>query len=455
MIPQHVFRAYDVRGLVGVDLTPEFARGLGLAIAAELVAAGAVLRCCVGYDARDSGPELAEGLIAGLTTAGVDVDAIGLVATPHLYHATVTTEAGGGVMITGSHNPSEYNGFKIMVGPDSLHGEAIQRLYRRMVAAPRPALGRCGAVRICDALTPYAADLAARLEPLARPMTVVVDAGNGCGGLGVPVLEALGARVIPLFCEPDPAFPNHHPDPTVEANLQHLIAAVAEHRADFGVAFDGDVDRIGVVDENGGIIWGDMLTLLFAREVLKTHPGAVIIGEVKCSESLYEGIAAAGGQPLMWKAGHSLIKAQMKALDAPLAGEMSGHIFFADRYYGFDDAIYAAGRLLALVAAGERPLSQLLADVPPTFSTPEIRRDCAGEAQKFALVRAAEAYFSERYECSLIDGVRVQFEGGWGLVRASNTQPILVLRFEAQTAGRLAEIKALVEDRLSALEAAL
>jgi len=455
MIPEHVFRAYDVRGLVGADLTRQFARGLGAAIAAEIHASGGATRCCVGYDARQSGPDLATGLIAGLTAAGIDVDNIGQVATPHLYHATVTTAAGGGVMITGSHNPAQYNGFKIMVGPDSLHGEAIQRLYQRMLSGAQEAAAVAGVERPCDALTPYAADLAQRLEPLARPLTVVVDAGNGCGGLGVPVLEALGARVIPLFCDPDPAFPNHHPDPTVEANLEHLIAAVAEHRADFGVAFDGDVDRIGVVDEKGAIIWGDMLTLLFAREVLKTHPGAAIIGEVKCSKTLYDGIAEAGGIPIMWKAGHSLIKAKMKSTGSPLAGEMSGHIFFADDYYGFDDAIYAAARLLALVAAGAQPLSHLLSDVPTTHSTPEIRRDCGTEARKFALVKQAEDYFSAHYPCLLIDGVRIDFEDGWGLVRASNTQPILVLRFEAQSAARLSQIRALVEDQLTRLEEAL
>jgi phosphomannomutase/phosphoglucomutase len=241
----------------------------------------------------------------------------------------------------------------------------------------------------------------------------------------------------------------------VEANLQHLIAAVAEHEADLGVAFDGDVDRIGVVDENGLVIWGDMLTLLFAREVLKTHPGAAIIGEVKCSKTLYDGISEAGGTPIMWKAGHSLIKAKMKSTGAPLAGEMSGHLFFADRYYGYDDAIYAAGRLLALIAAGAQPLSDLLSGLPVTHSTPEIRRDCGTEARKFALVKQAEDYFSARYPCSLIDGVRIDFEDGWGLVRASNTQPILVLRFEAHTAARLGQIRSLVEDQLTRLEEAL
>lgn len=453
-IPDHAFRAYDVRGLVDIDLSPGFALQLGRAIGSDIVVAGG-RTAAVGFDARASGPPLADALIEGLCSTGLDVRRIGCVASPHLYHAVVQGELGGGVMVTGSHNPPEYNGFKIMVGGHSLHGDEIQALRRRIKNSDFCVAEQPGKVLAYDALTPYAADVARRLRPLARPLKVVVDAGNGCGGLAVPVLRAQGAEVIELFCEADANFPNHHPDPTVEANLEDLKAAVAEHGADLGIAFDGDVDRIGAVDENGQVIWGDILTLLFARALLKEHPGATIIGEVKCSKLLYDGIAQAGGKPVMWKAGHSLIKAKMKETGAALAGEMSGHIFFADRFYGFDDAIYAAGRLLELLSEDSRPLSAHLDDLPPLHSTPEIRRECVSEDQKFALVAAAVKHFSAQYPVVDIDGVRIDFGDSWGLVRASNTQPILVLRFEAQSAERLAEVRNLVESDLRMLEAQL
>ena len=328
---------------------------------------------------------LAEALIAGLCAAGVTVRHIGQVASPHLYHAVVHGELGGGVMVTGSHNPPEYNGFKIMVGSGSLHGDGIQRLYERIQTNDFHHPDQAGEVQPFDAITPYERDVLERLSPLSRPLKVVVDAGNGCGGLAVPVLRAQGAEVIELFCEADATFPNHHPDPTVEHNLIDLKAAVAEHQADVGIA-DGDVDRIGAVDERGQVIWGDLLTLLFARAILSERPGAAIIGEVKCSKLLYDGIAEAGGDPVMWKAGHSLIKAKMKETGALLAGEMSGHIFFADRFYGFDDAIYAAGRLLERSPRRDRPLSAHLAGLPGLYSTPEIRRGVPAKS-KFARLR--------------------------------------------------------------------
>ena len=339
-----------------------------------------------------------------------------------------------------------------MVGTGSLHGGDIQRLRRRIEAQDFTALEGTGSVQDFDAVSPYQKDVLGRLRPLGRPLKVVVDAGNGCGGLAVPVLRAQGAEVIELFCDADPTFPNHHPDPTVEKNLSDLKSAVNQHQADVGIAFDGDVDRIGAVDENGQVIWGDLLTLLFARAVLKERPGAPIIGEVKCSKLLYDGITEAGGQPVMWKAGHSLIKAKMKETGAALAGEMSGHIFFADRFYGFDDAIYAAGRLLELIADEQRPLSAHLSSLPQLHSTPEIRRECTSEKQKFALVEAAVRHFSDHYPVNDVDGARIDFGDSWGLVRASNTQPILVLRFEAPNAQRLDEIQTLVETELKRLE---
>ena len=453
-IPHHVFRAYDVRGLVDIDLTPTLATLLGRAIGSEIIAKGGTT-AAVGHDARASGPVLAEALIAGLCAAGVTVRHIGQVASPHLYHAVVHGELGGGVMVTGSHNPPEYNGFKIMVGPGSLHGDGIQRLYERIQTNDFHHPDQAGEVQPFDAITPYERDVLERLSPLSRPLKVVVDAGNGCGGLAVPVLRAQGAEVVELFCEADATFPNHHPDPTVEHNLIDLKAAVAEHQADVGIAFDGDVDRIGAVDERGQVIWGDLLTLLFARAILSERPGAAIIGEVKCSKLLYDGIAEAGGDPVMWKAGHSLIKAKMKETGALLAGEMSGHIFFADRFYGFDDAIYAAGRLLELLSQEDRPLSAHLAGLPELYSTPEIRRDCASEEQKFALVEAAVKHFSAHYPVNDVDGARIDFGDSWGLVRASNTQPILVLRFEAPSEERLEAIQSLVERELVALEKTL
>ena len=451
IVPHHVFRAYDVRGLVDTDLTPNFAYELGRAIGSEIVESGGT-DAAVGFDARSSGPVLADALIKGLMTTGLQVRRIGQVASPHLYHAVVHGACGGGVMVTGSHNPPEYNGFKIMVGTGSLHGGDIQRLRRRIEAQDFTALEGTGSVQDFDAVSPYQKDVLGRLRPLGRPLKVVVDAGNGCGGLAVPVLRAQGAEVIELFCDADPTFPNHHPDPTVEKNLSDLKSAVNQHQADVGIAFDGDVDRIGAVDENGQVIWGDLLTLLFARAVLKERPGAPIIGEVKCSKLLYDGITEAGGQPVMWKAGHSLIKAKMKETGAALAGEMSGHIFFADRFYGFDDAIYAAGRLLELIADEQRPLSAHLSSLPQLHSTPEIRRECTSEKQKFALVEAAVRHFSDHYPVNDVDGARIDFGDSWGLVRASNTQPILVLRFEAPNAQRLDEIQTLVETELKRLE---
>ena len=449
--PAEVFRAYDIRGLVETQITPDFAFALGQALGERIRQLGGG-RCVLGYDARHSGPVLSRALAEGLAEQGLEVACLGAVASSMVYWAA-HRDQGHGIMVTGSHNPSPYNGFKMVIGGESIHGDSVRSLRQRIIAPPKAVGG--GRIIEEDWTGPYQADLLQRLQPLKRPLKVVVDGGNGMGGLALPVLTGLGVEVIPLYCDADGDFPNHHPDPTVEANLTELQTCVRREGADAGIAFDGDVDRIGVVDENGQVIWGDVLTALFAREVLRDHPGATIIGEVKCSRALYEGIEALGGKAVMWKAGHSLIKAKMKETGALLAGEMSGHLFFADRYDGFDDAIYAAGRLVELMDRDARPLSAQVADFPVYASSPEIRRPVVDEETKFALVDAATTYFRDRGSVVDIDGVRVEFEGGWGLVRASNTQSILVLRFEAETKARLAEIQAEVEAILDRLEASL
>jgi phosphomannomutase/phosphoglucomutase len=355
-------------------------------------------------------------------------------------------------MITGSHNPPEYNGMKVGVGRTTLYGEGIQDLLR-LVQAGTFASG-AGTVTAHDIVTPYQDYVAGNLQLGPRRLKVVLDAGNGTGGIAAPIFRRLGLEVVPLYLEPDGRFPNHHPDPTVEKNLEDLKRQVLASGADLGIAYDGDADRVGAVDERGQVLWGDQLMILFSRAILAERPGAAIVGEVKCSFTLYDDIARRGGRAIMWKAGHSLIKAKMKEEHAELAGEMSGHIFFGHRWLGFDDGIYSSGRLLELLSRTPAPLSSLLADVPRTFSTPELRVDCP-EEKKFELVRRAQAWFKERHQAITVDGVRVVFPDGWGLVRASNTQPILVLRFEATSAARLAEIRQLVEGVVSRLLAEL
>ncbi len=356
----------------------------------------------------------------------------------------------GGVQITGSHNPPEYNGFKISMGGGTLHGDEIRHLAE-IIESEKYADGR-GVTCSVDTVRPYFLEMLENLRLGKRKLKVVVDAGNGTAGpFGPELYRALGCEVVELFCDMDATFPNHHPDPTVEENMVDLQKAVKKHKADLGIAFDGDGDRIGVVDDRGEIIWGDRLMILFAREVLKDRPGAaVIVGEVKCSQTLYDDIAKHGGKLIMWKAGHSLIKAKMKETKAELAGEMSGHIFFKHKFYGFDDAIYAGGRLLEILSSTKQPLSKLLLDVPKTYATPELRVDCT-EEEKFALVKRAQDHFRKTHEIVDVDGVRILFKDGWGLIRASNTQPILVLRFEAQTEKRLKEIRSFVEGELKSL----
>ncbi len=449
----NIFREYDIRGVAGRDLTAGTAELIGRAIGTFQQDEGK-RRITLARDCRLSSPELHGAFLAGALATGLDVIDVGVCPTPLLYFSIRHYHADGGVMITGSHNPAEDNGFKVCVGPDTIHGKDI----RRLLEIAQSGAFRTGKGKVEQAtIVPEYQDHVASTVRLVRPLRVVVDGGNGTGGVvAVPLLQRMGAEVIGLYCEMDGRFPNHHPDPTVEENIADLRRVVLERRADVGIAYDGDADRIGVIDDRGRTIWGDMLLLLLAREVLSRRPGAVIISEVKASQNLYDDIAARGGRPIMWKTGHSLIKEKMKEEGAALAGEMSGHIFFADRYFGFDDAIYASARLLEILAASDRPLSEMLADVPPTHATPEIRVPCPDD-EKFDLVaRLRDRIPAIAPEARVIDvdGVRAVFPDGWGLVRASNTGPVLVLRFEARTPERLQALRDLFEGAIRDLRAA-
>ncbi|MDP1857519.1 MAG: phosphomannomutase/phosphoglucomutase [Gemmatimonadaceae bacterium] len=439
-----IFRQYDIRGIVDHELTVESAEAIGRSYAAYLATHAIVGTIAVGRDNRPSGNKLRDALVHGLTSSGVDVIDIGVVPTPLLYWSLHHLPVVGGIQITGSHNPREYNGFKLCIGKDSLHGRGIQALYDIIVGGAFPA-GE-GSVRYEAVIDRYVDDVVARVGHLSRPLNAVFDAGNGAGALVAEQLfTRLGVQGTYIFCESDGTFPNHHPDPTVVDNLHDLIAEVRLHHADLGIAFDGDADRIGVVDGDGDIIWGDHILILYARDVLtRTGTGQSIIFDVKCSQALPDAITQAGGLPLMWKTGHSLIKDKMKEMHAPVAGEMSGHMFFSEGFYGHDDALYGAARLLRIVADSGRSVKELLADVPKFVSTPEIRVDCPDD-RKFSLVAEAARYYKAKYDVIDVDGVRVLFGDGWGLVRASNTQPILVTRYEAQSAERLSAIQSEME----------
>ncbi|MBI5562496.1 MAG: phosphomannomutase/phosphoglucomutase [Deltaproteobacteria bacterium] len=463
-----LFREYDIRGTYGADLTPEVAELIGRAYAVYARRAGtwkpgARLTVTVGRDVRLSSNALRDALIAGLTESGIDCVDLGECPTPLQYFSMhhLGDKVGGGVMITGSHNPPEYNGFKVSVGKETIHGSEIQESKKII----RTGLGKPGGVtpgkvESYDVITDYIGTVTRGfdLPRLPRPIKVVLDSGNGTAGPVAPaLLRGLGCEVVELFSSPDGRFPNHHPDPTIPKNLQHLIDAVRKNGADFGVAYDGDADRIGAVDEAGGIIWGDKLMVIFSRAILSDAPGATIVGEVKCSQVMYDEIAKAGGVPVMWKTGHSLIKARMKELGAAMAGEMSGHIFFADRYYGFDDAIYASARLVEIIGRkrakdpGYR-FSSLLSGVPETVVTPEIRIECADD-MKFQVIERLDAAIGPGGELRVrdvvrIDGLRINFDGGWALVRASNTQPVLVMRFEAASEALIDAAKRFVKARM-------
>lgn len=445
----HIFRQYDIRGIVGQDLDEGVAEAVGRAFASHVRAETGKdrPRVAVGYDNRLSSPGLAEALARGLTKAGADVLYIGLSPTPVLYWAEVIYETDAGVQITGSHNPPEWNGIKMTCQRAALYGDAITGLLGRIESGELDSGD--GDIERIEVLDRYVEDIAGRFE-LGRPMKVAVDCGNGSGALvAVPLLEAMGVEVTPLFCESDGTFPNHHPDPTVDANLADMIAAVQETGHDLGVAFDGDADRIGAIDENGGIVRGDMLLLLFGLDLLKKRgPGQKLVFDVKCSQALPEVFEAAGGEAIMWKTGHSLQKVKMKETGALLAGELSGHIMVADDYFGFDDALYDACRLIEILSHSERSLSDIVSDFPVYVSTAEIRIEVT-EEQKWVIVDKAVAYFKSKYDVIDVDGARVLFGDGWALLRTSNTQPVIVARFEARTQERLDEIYAEVGSWLS------
>jgi phosphomannomutase/phosphoglucomutase len=437
-----IFRQYDIRGVVGQDLTADVARAVGRAVGSEArERLRRVPRLIVGRDNRPSGPDLLDALTDGLITTGAEVVSVGLVPTPALYFAIHHLRADGGVQVTGSHNPPEFNGLKMVLAGLPLAGEDIQALRRR-IEGDRFVTGN-GRVGRQAVLQAYRDEVLLRIGTLDRPVKVVVDCGNGTGSVIAPaLLRALGAEVIELFCESDGTFPNHHPDPTVLENLRDLQREVVARGAELGIAFDGDADRIGAVDEQAGVLYGDQLLVLYGRDLVRRiGPGQEVVFDVKCSDAVAEALTAAGARPTMWMTGHSHIKKRMKETGAPLAGEMSGHMFFGPPdYLGFDDALYAAARLLKIVAATPQRVSALLADLPRYVSTPEIRADCA-ENRKVPVVQAAATYFAGKYETITIDGVRWRTPEGWGLIRASNTQPILVMRFEARTAEGLARIR--------------
>jgi len=442
----HIFREYDIRGVVDEDLTPDVVRQLGLGIGSYLARRGA-RRLSLGRDGRLSSPDIHTWLIGGLLDTGATIVDLGIVPTSLSYYSTHRLPVDGAVMITGSHNPPDYNGFKVTLGTDAIYGAEIQRI-RDIIVRGDFERGR-GSIEEYDIKPEYIDDLAARLNP-SRPVKVAVDAGNGVAGLVAgPLLERLGCPARILYAEVDGNFPHHHPDPTVEDNLADLKKAVVEGGFEAGIAYDGDGDRIGVVDEKGGVLWGDQLLAILAREVLRDKPGATIIGEVKCSRLLFEDIRHHGGKAVMWKVGHSLIKSKMHDSGAELAGEMSGHIFFSHRFYGFDDAVYVTGRLLEVIAGADRPLSRFLEDWPKLYNTPEIRIECPDDV-KFEVVSKVRDHFRARYEVIDVDGMRVNMPGGWALLRASNTQPVVVLRFEAESPEMLERIQNEVQDALQA-----
>jgi phosphomannomutase/phosphoglucomutase len=441
----NVFREYDVRGVVNQDLNEEFVFDLGRAIGTYAILHN-VKSMSIGRDCRLSSDAYHNFLIKGLSSCGIETIDIGLCATPMLYFSIRHLKTDGGVMVTGSHNPPEFNGFKICIGNDTIYGENIQDLRKIMQQDNYPT-GQ-GLSRTQDIAKEYENYLFDNVS-INKKLKVIVDAGNGVGGrFALPLLKRLGCDITDIYCEPDGHFPHHFPDPTVEDNLKELIRLVQEQKADLGIAFDGDADRLGVISDKGEIIWGDKLLLLFSRYILKEKPGSTIIGEVKCSQVLYDDIKKHSGRPIMWKAGHSLIKAKMKEEGAALGGEMSGHIFFADRYFGYDDAIYAALRLLEILSQTGEKISSLLADVPQTFATPEIRIDCPDD-KKAAIVNKIKSHYRNTPGLIDIDGVRIPFADGWALVRSSNTQPVIVLRFEASSLKSLQLIRKEVEGLLN------
>ncbi len=448
----HVFRQNDIRGVAGKDLTDEFVEELGRAMA-SFYHKNQVDTISLGYDCRLSSPGFKNRLTKGLVESGINVVDIGMGPTPLVYFSLFHLPVGGGVMITGSHNPANENGFKVCLGKSTAFGEQIQEIGRLM---EKKNYHYANAKLTFHPLSgDYVQYLQSVIHPGPRKMKIVVDAGNGTGNLvAVDLYKRLGWEVVDIFSEPDGRFPNHHPDPTLPENINALAAEVKSNEADLGIAFDGDADRIGVVDTQGRILWGDQLMILYAKQILSQHPQAKIIGEVKCSQTMFDKIREMGGEPIMWKVGHSMIKAKMKEENALLAGEMSGHLFFADRYYGYDDAVYAGARLIEILSHSGLTLAQMVDELPKTYATPEIRFECPDD-QKFPLVEKLVKTFSERNQVIAIDGARILFEHGWGLVRASNTQPVLVLRFEGDSPESLKQIEDEVRKELDRLVKAL
>lgn len=442
VINSNIFREYDIRGIVGEDLTPETVEIIGKAI-------GTIFRLkgkktvAIGRDARNSSRPFCQSLMSGLISTGCNCIDFGMVPTPVFYFGVITKKMDGGVMITGSHNPPEYNGFKIMVGDETLYGEGIKEI-ERIIRKERFFEEKDGSLSSYQIINEYIDFVVSNIQ-IEKKLKIVIDAGNGVGGfVASPIYKEMGNEIFELYCEPDGNFPNHHPDPTIPEYLEDLIEKVKLEKADLGIAFDGDADRIGLVDEKGNILWGDQIMIILSREILKRNPGAKIIGEVKSSKLLYDEIAKLGGVPIMWKTGHSLIKKKIKEEGALLAGEMSGHIFFADRYFGFDDAIYTGARIIEILSKTDKPLSRMLEDLPKTFVSPEIRVP-SSDNLKFKVVEEVKKHY-KNFPMVDVDGVRVDFGDGWALVRASNTQPVLVLRFEGFTKEALERIRKEVEN---------
>ncbi|MCL2877148.1 MAG: phosphomannomutase/phosphoglucomutase [Acidobacteria bacterium] len=440
---REIFREYDIRGIADKDLTAETVELLGKGIGTWLRRKGCA-KIALGRDCRLSSEPFRNAILKGLTATGMAVTDIGCVPTPLLYYAIHELGRDGGIMITGSHNPADYNGFKICLGNSSVHGEQIQEIAD-LIEAQDFEKG-AGDVSAADVMDSYKKCLLGIIK-LPRRVRVAMDCGNGTACLLAPdIADALGCDVTRLYCDMDGNFPNHHPDPTIVENLADLRKTVTSNGLELGISFDGDADRIGVVADDGRIVWGDMLLAIYAREILRRKPSATFIAEVKCSMNLYDDIEKHGGRAIMWRTGHSLIKAKMKEEKAEMAGEMSGHMFFADRYLGYDDAIYAACRIIELLADSPVPLSEILDSFPATFVTPEIRFQCDDD-KKFLVVEKVKEYFQKDYKVIDVDGARVLFPDGWGLIRASNTQDVLVMRFEAATEARLDEIRAMVEKK--------
>jgi phosphomannomutase/phosphoglucomutase len=460
MISEKIFREYDVRGIVGQDIDSDVASSLGKAFAVLLKRRNpAAQKASVGRDVRLSSGELAAAVIEGIRSEGIDAVDLGVCPTPLQYFSIATHGLDGGIMITGSHNPPEYNGFKISIGRETIHGNDIQALKKIILESDWGTSSNKGSIESFDVIAEYRQYMLDEFSYLGGPefrrLKVVIDAGNGTAGPVAPdILSAIGCDVIPLYCEPDGNFPNHHPDPTVVENIRDLIAETKRSVADIGVGYDGDSDRIGVVNKDGDIVWGDQLMIVLSRELLKEHPGAMVIGDVKCSQLLFDDIKKHGGIPVMWKTGHSLIKQKMREEKALLAGEFSGHIFIADRYFGFDDALYTTFRLVEIMKKTGKDIGELLSDVPRLYYTPEIRLDCPDEKKSAIAGRIVNRFIAYNKNggsphkvlgIDTTDGVRILFENGWGLVRTSNTQPVIVMRVEANSEESLKDYRAFLE----------